>query len=412
MPMASLPGTTAMRAGLVDQRAMSSERLTTREDFVPRTGSSSKSVMTGPGQIPDMCPFTPKSASTLGEHPRAHQGGAPTHRAPSGPPRGAPEATTAAAWRQDRRGCPAPPRVPRRAASILRLVQAARRPSHRWPRPREFSARLRSRLSRPGQSGAGTATPWTGRCRLPVARKAAASPRAEKRLDADIVEIAFARVRTTARAACRARFPRCCSIGSSRFPAPDAARTGTPCRAGCSGFLLAMQRGREPGAALAAPASRSRCGEDWNPAIFSAAVKALGLLASATASADAAVLGRNPEEQRLDIRRSLSNGGLGNVAFSFRWLGGRRRRQRWLCPRLRHPEFTRPPRGSITRRQASNPARQAPDETAARSGLAEIAGCRRLFGGVPLKGEQEIGGGKAASVPHAPPSENEENQCG
>ena len=50
MPMASRPGTTATRAetALMD-RAISSASPTTREDFVPRAGSNSKRVITGPG---------------------------------------------------------------------------------------------------------------------------------------------------------------------------------------------------------------------------------------------------------------------------------------------------------------------------------------------------------------------------
>ena len=75
--------------------------------------------------------------------------------------------------------------------------------------------------------------------------KPRASPRAEKRLDADVVKIAFALVRTAGRAAALAS--RCTALAAP-------------------GFLLAMRRGLERGAALAAPGlllatrrGRNRC---------------------------------------------------------------------------------------------------------------------------------------------------------
>ena len=65
MPMTLRPGTTAIRTdtALID-RATSSARLMTREDFVPGAGSSSYRVTTGPGRTLTISPVTPKSAST------------------------------------------------------------------------------------------------------------------------------------------------------------------------------------------------------------------------------------------------------------------------------------------------------------------------------------------------------------
>ena len=59
------PGTMAARAEVtLSERAMSSARATTRDDFVPRAGSSSNSVTTGPGLISRTSPLIEKSAST------------------------------------------------------------------------------------------------------------------------------------------------------------------------------------------------------------------------------------------------------------------------------------------------------------------------------------------------------------
>ena len=64
-PIALRPGTTAARtlARLIE-RAMSSASPMMRDDFVPRDGSNSYSVTTGPGRISLTSPLTPKSAST------------------------------------------------------------------------------------------------------------------------------------------------------------------------------------------------------------------------------------------------------------------------------------------------------------------------------------------------------------
>ena len=53
MPMALRPGTTATRteAALIE-RAMSSASAITRDDLMPRAGSNSNSVTTGPGGCP------------------------------------------------------------------------------------------------------------------------------------------------------------------------------------------------------------------------------------------------------------------------------------------------------------------------------------------------------------------------
>ena len=63
--MALRPGMTATRQAVaLMERAMSSARPTTREDFTPAAGSSSNSVTTGPGRAESTSPCTPKSAST------------------------------------------------------------------------------------------------------------------------------------------------------------------------------------------------------------------------------------------------------------------------------------------------------------------------------------------------------------
>src|SRR3954466_14729019 len=64
--MALRPETTATRADTaLIERAMSSERLITRDDLMPGAGSSSYSVTTGPGRLLTISPRTPKSCSTL-----------------------------------------------------------------------------------------------------------------------------------------------------------------------------------------------------------------------------------------------------------------------------------------------------------------------------------------------------------
>ncbi len=65
MPIALRPGTTATRALLaLIERAISSASEMMRDVLVPRAGSSSNSVTTGPGLISRTSPLTPKSAST------------------------------------------------------------------------------------------------------------------------------------------------------------------------------------------------------------------------------------------------------------------------------------------------------------------------------------------------------------
>ena len=65
MPIALRPGTTATRAAVVlIERAISSARLITREDFTPGAGSNSYRVTTGPGRTWTISPLTPKSVST------------------------------------------------------------------------------------------------------------------------------------------------------------------------------------------------------------------------------------------------------------------------------------------------------------------------------------------------------------
>ncbi len=65
MPMALRPGTTATRAdSALMERAMSSASAITRDDLMPRAGSNSNCVTTGPGWISFTSPRTPKSAST------------------------------------------------------------------------------------------------------------------------------------------------------------------------------------------------------------------------------------------------------------------------------------------------------------------------------------------------------------
>ena len=65
MPITFLPGTTATRTDTeLMERAMSSARLITRDDFVPGAGSSSYNVTTGPGRTLTIRPRTPKSSST------------------------------------------------------------------------------------------------------------------------------------------------------------------------------------------------------------------------------------------------------------------------------------------------------------------------------------------------------------
>ena len=67
--MALRPGTTATRAdAALIERAMSSASPITRDDLVPRAGSNSNSVTTGPGWMSFTSPLTPKSASTILEH--------------------------------------------------------------------------------------------------------------------------------------------------------------------------------------------------------------------------------------------------------------------------------------------------------------------------------------------------------
>ena len=65
IPMTLRPGTTATRADMADmERAISSAKPMTREDFVPGAGSNSYSVTTGPGRTLIISPFTPKSSRT------------------------------------------------------------------------------------------------------------------------------------------------------------------------------------------------------------------------------------------------------------------------------------------------------------------------------------------------------------
>ena len=65
MPMTFLPDTTATRAEIaLIERAMSSARFMTRDDFVPGAGSSSYKVTTGPGRTLVISPLTPKSSRT------------------------------------------------------------------------------------------------------------------------------------------------------------------------------------------------------------------------------------------------------------------------------------------------------------------------------------------------------------
>ena len=66
MPMTLRPATTATRADSADiERAISSDRPTTRLALMPGAGSSSYIVTTGPGRTSPMRPRTPKSSSTL-----------------------------------------------------------------------------------------------------------------------------------------------------------------------------------------------------------------------------------------------------------------------------------------------------------------------------------------------------------
>ena len=59
-PIALRPGMTATRQlSALMERAMSSARPMTREDFTPGAGSSSNSVTTGPGRAETMSPCTP-----------------------------------------------------------------------------------------------------------------------------------------------------------------------------------------------------------------------------------------------------------------------------------------------------------------------------------------------------------------
>ena len=62
IPMAFLPGTTAIRALIaLMERATSSASAITREDFTPGAGSSSNRVTTGPGRTCVIRPLTPNS---------------------------------------------------------------------------------------------------------------------------------------------------------------------------------------------------------------------------------------------------------------------------------------------------------------------------------------------------------------
>ncbi len=72
MPMALRPGTTATRAdAALIERAMSSASPITRDDLVPRAGSNSNSVTTGPGWMSLTSPLTPKSAEHVSRACRA-----------------------------------------------------------------------------------------------------------------------------------------------------------------------------------------------------------------------------------------------------------------------------------------------------------------------------------------------------